>query len=58
MTPAEMLRRLDAAAEAAHDRWYNVGPGTSDMGLLFGTAEEKQEWREVVLAALAAYEEV
>lgn len=62
MTPADVARLskmskiLDAAAEAAHDRHYGITAATSDMGLAFEDERTKQNWREVVIAVLAAVE--
>lgn len=53
-----MARALQAAAEAAHDRFYHIDAAHSDMGLAFETEHCKSEWREVVLAALVALEEI
>ena len=53
-----MAKALKAAAEAAHDRFYHVTAKDSEMGLAFEDARTKSEWREVVLAAIVALEEV
>lgn len=58
MNPGKMARALSAAAEAAHDRFYNVNAACSEIGLAFEDARTKAEWREVVLAAIVALEEV
>ena len=58
MTPKHFMAAIDAAAEAAFDRFYEIGPATSDMGYMFEDAKTKQAWREVVVAALKALEEV
>ena len=57
MNPHKMARALQAAAEAAHDRLYNINAACSDMGLAFEDARTQAEWREVVLAAIVALEE-
>jgi hypothetical protein len=57
MDPARLKRAMNRAAEAAHDKLYNIGPGTSDMSLAFETAEVRHTWREVVLAAICALED-
>lgn len=56
MNPARLSKLLDAAAEAAHDKFYDITAATSDMGLAFEDERTKQNWREVVIAALAAVE--
>lgn len=57
MTPGRLSKAVDRAAEAGHDRFYNIGPSTSDLGLIFQPENEKQEWREVVMAILAVLAE-
>ena len=57
MNPAKMARALQAAAEAAHDRMYDIGPACSDMALAFEPESTQQLWREIALAAIVALEE-
>jgi hypothetical protein len=58
VNPGKLARALNAAAEAAHDRFYHINAAHSEMGLAFETEHCKAEWREVVLAAIVALEEV
>lgn len=57
MNPARMAKALQAAAEAAHDKFYDIGPACSDMGLAFEPESTQRLWREVALAAIVALEE-
>jgi hypothetical protein len=52
MTPKQLTRALEAAAEAAHDRFYSIDAESSDLGYAFEDESTKRRWREVVLAAL------
>lgn len=45
---------IEAAAEAAHDRFYEVTADTSDMGYAFETEKTKRAWREVAVEVLKA----
>ncbi len=58
MNPNKMARALQAAAEAAHDTYYHINASCSDMGLAFEDVRTQAEWREVVLAAICALEEI
>ena len=44
-----LYRSIEAAAEAAHDRFYEIVPETSDLGYAFADESTKRAWREVVL---------
>lgn len=57
LTPAQLSKALDRAAEAAHDTFYGITTASSSMGLCFEDADTKKQWREVAAAMLAALEE-
>ncbi len=50
-------RAIEAAAEAAHDRHYEIGPSMSDLGYAFADERTKQSWRELVLDVLRTFGE-
>jgi hypothetical protein len=43
---------LERAAEAAHDAYYNVTAGTSDLAYVFEDERTKDAWREVAFAVV------
>jgi len=57
MTPKQLHDAIEAAAEAAHDRYREITAETSDLGYAFASEREKREWREVVLEVLRAIQE-
>ncbi len=49
-----LAKAIDVAAEAAHDRFYEIGPGLSDLGYAFADERTKRAWRDVVAEVLQA----
>jgi acyl transferase domain-containing protein len=49
-----LWRQIEDAAEAAYDRFYEIGSDTSDLGYTFQPERTKREWREVAMAVLEA----
>lgn len=58
MTPKAFTQAIEAAAEAAHDRFYEIAPDMSDLGYMFADERTKRAWREVAVAVLQALEDV
>ncbi len=48
----KLVKQIDSAAEAAYDRFYEIGPDTSDMGYAFQDERTKRAWREVAIEVL------
>jgi acetylornithine deacetylase/succinyl-diaminopimelate desuccinylase-like protein len=54
-TAAQRLAEsIERCAAAAHDEFYAIGPGTSDMAFKYESELSKKSWREVALAVLRA----
>lgn len=45
---------IETAAEAAHDRFYEIVVETSDLGYRFADERTKRAWREVAIEVLKA----
>lgn len=45
---------VESAAEAAHDRFYEITADTSDLGYVFTDERTKETWRDVAMAVLRA----
>lgn len=58
MTPKQFNAAIEAAAEAGHDRLYEITAEMSDLGYAFADERTKRHWREVALAMLQALEDV
>ena len=43
---------IESAAEAAHDRFYEISADTSDLGYAFADDRTKATWRDVAMAVL------
>jgi len=57
MTPKQYTKAIEAAAEAAHDTLYDIGPATSSIGYVFEDEADKVKWREVAVAVMRALAE-
>jgi hypothetical protein len=56
MTPRQFNQALERAAEAAHDRFYEITAEMSDLGYAFADDRTKRHWREVAVVVLRSLE--